>query len=109
MLDDWRDVVARAVADAKKGDHQARAWLTKYLVGERAKLSDVDTDVDQSEPIRLTDAERQRLIEKIMEEAGYVDDEDGGEDEQECRSACSKPGGRWRCPINLLVHGFMGL
>lgn len=34
-LNDWRDVVARAVADAKQGDHQARAWLAKHLIGEK--------------------------------------------------------------------------
>ena len=33
-LDNWRDVVARAVVDAKAGDSTARAWLTKYLLGE---------------------------------------------------------------------------
>jgi hypothetical protein len=32
-LDDWRDVVARAVADAKQGDKAACAWLAKYLLG----------------------------------------------------------------------------
>lgn len=34
-LDDWRDVVTRAVVDAKAGDSAARAWLTKYLVGDK--------------------------------------------------------------------------
>ena len=32
-LDDWREVVARAVADAKAGDQGARNWLAKYLLG----------------------------------------------------------------------------
>jgi hypothetical protein len=32
--DDWREVVARAVADAKKGDPVARTWLAKYVLGE---------------------------------------------------------------------------
>lgn len=32
-LDDWREVVERAVADAKSGDAKARDWLTRYLVG----------------------------------------------------------------------------
>ena len=40
-LDDWRDVVARAVADAKRGDHQARAWLGKYVIGEKQTLSEL--------------------------------------------------------------------
>lgn len=32
-LDDWREVVNNAVAAAKAGDHQARAWLAQYLMG----------------------------------------------------------------------------
>ncbi len=34
-LNDWREVVARAVTDAKAGDAPARAWLAKYLVGDK--------------------------------------------------------------------------
>jgi hypothetical protein len=34
-LDEWRDIVARAVADALAGDATARAWLAKYLIGEK--------------------------------------------------------------------------
>lgn len=33
-LDDWRDVVAGALAKAKEGDPQARAWLAQYLIGK---------------------------------------------------------------------------
>jgi hypothetical protein len=33
-LGDWREIVGRAVADAKAGDPKARGWLAKYLVGE---------------------------------------------------------------------------
>lgn len=35
-LDAWRDVVARALADAQAGDAAARNWLSKYLLGEGA-------------------------------------------------------------------------
>ncbi len=31
--DAWREIVARAVADAKTGDAKARDWLAAYLVG----------------------------------------------------------------------------
>jgi len=33
-LDTFREIVERAVADAKAGDAQARAWLATYLVGK---------------------------------------------------------------------------
>jgi hypothetical protein len=32
-LDAWRAIVDRAVADAQAGDHSARMWLAKYLIG----------------------------------------------------------------------------
>jgi len=32
-LGEWREIVLRAVADAKAGDARARDWLSKYLVG----------------------------------------------------------------------------
>jgi hypothetical protein len=31
----WRGIVERAVTDAKDGDATARAWLAKYLFGEK--------------------------------------------------------------------------
>lgn len=33
-LDDWREVVARAVSAAKDGDDKSRAWLARYVIGE---------------------------------------------------------------------------
>ena len=33
-LADWRQIVARAVADAKAGDSTARAWLAQYVIGK---------------------------------------------------------------------------
>src|SRR5262245_59604511 len=38
----WKAIVKRAVEDAKAGDHLARAWLTKVLIGdEPAVLAEV--------------------------------------------------------------------
>jgi hypothetical protein len=34
-LDAWRGIVDRAVRDAMNGDHLARQWLSKYLLGEK--------------------------------------------------------------------------
>lgn len=33
-LDTWQAIVERAVADAKNGDGNARAWLASYLLGK---------------------------------------------------------------------------
>ncbi len=32
-IEDWRQIVARAKADAKKGDAKAREWLAGFVVG----------------------------------------------------------------------------
>jgi hypothetical protein len=32
-LKDWREIVKRAVKDAKAGDAKARSWLSKHLCG----------------------------------------------------------------------------
>jgi hypothetical protein len=33
-LKDWKEIVQRAVDDAKAGDAQARTWLSKHIVGD---------------------------------------------------------------------------
>lgn len=33
-LEDWREIVQKAVADAKRGDGVARNWLARYLLDE---------------------------------------------------------------------------
>src|SRR5579884_943112 len=40
----WREIVARAVEDAKAGDGKAREFLTRYLIG---KTEDVKTSLHQ--------------------------------------------------------------
>ena len=34
-IDAWHAICRRAVKDAKLGDHRARNWLAKYLIGDR--------------------------------------------------------------------------
>jgi hypothetical protein len=33
-LEDWREIVAKAVKDAKAGNARARDWLSKHLLGD---------------------------------------------------------------------------
>jgi len=35
--DDWKEIVYKAVAQAKRGDPTARKWLSDYLIGEPEK------------------------------------------------------------------------
>ena len=34
LLSAWQEIVAKAVEDAREGDHAARVWLANYLVGK---------------------------------------------------------------------------
>ena len=34
-LDDWREIVGKAVEAAKQGDKDARAWLSRYALGDK--------------------------------------------------------------------------
>lgn len=38
-LDSWREIVRRAVEDAKAGEPKAREWVTKYALGGAQSLS----------------------------------------------------------------------
>jgi hypothetical protein len=51
-LEDWAKITRRAVADAQNGDAQARAWLSKHLIGEDplmlvALVERLETEVDR--------------------------------------------------------------
>lgn len=39
----WREIVNRAVRDAVAGDPQARAWLSKYLLGDATLIGTLTT------------------------------------------------------------------
>jgi hypothetical protein len=39
--EDWREICERAIKDAKDGDHKARDWLSKYLLGDPVSVAKV--------------------------------------------------------------------
>jgi len=43
-FDDWKEIVARAVQDAKRGDAPARKWLADYLIGTPEQKLDVTSN-----------------------------------------------------------------
>lgn len=43
-LADWKDIVDKAVAQAKRGDSRARQWLSDYLLGKPQQKVDVTSD-----------------------------------------------------------------
>lgn len=50
--DDWRQVVEKALEQAKLGDSRAREWLGRYLMGEPAQIHEYLSG--QASDIRLT-------------------------------------------------------
>ena len=44
-FDDWKDIVTKAVKQAKTGDAVARKWLSDYLMGPPVQRSEVDATV----------------------------------------------------------------
>lgn len=53
-LDEWREVVCKALEQAKDGDAKARDWLSKYLIPEQAvKLLFAADDLGQEGPRRF--------------------------------------------------------
>ena len=54
-VDDWQRICQRAVEDAVDGDHRARDWLAKYLVGEPQVVANIlhahiQTETDEENP-----------------------------------------------------------
>ena len=41
---DWRDIIDRAVEQAKRGDPRAREWLSDYLMGKPPQQIDMEHD-----------------------------------------------------------------
>ncbi len=69
-LDAWEEVVRSAVDAAKAGDHQARQWLTRYLVGEAEATAPRPTAVITEELLGTDpamDAAAERLAKKILD------------------------------------------
>jgi hypothetical protein len=65
---DWVEIIRRAIQDAKVGDSQARAWLSKHLTGEESlvalaildDLEELKAEGDRLERERARDQQRQQ-------------------------------------------------
>lgn len=67
--DDWREIVEKAVQDAKEGEPRARAWLTSILVEKQGKES-IDAWAVQ-DPEAYDEYEALPSHEKMMRMAKY--------------------------------------
>lgn len=41
---EWREIIRRAVEQAKRGDPRAREWLSDYLMGKPPQQVDIDAN-----------------------------------------------------------------
>ena len=42
--DDWTEIIAKAVTDAKRGDSMARKFIADYIIGPPVQRTDLTTD-----------------------------------------------------------------
>jgi hypothetical protein len=45
-IDDWKAIATKAIAQAKDGDKDARAWLGNYLIGKPTEYQVIDADLE---------------------------------------------------------------
>lgn len=67
-IDAWREVVARALEDAKAGDGKARDWLSKHLIG------DATTDTPEADSDAAKMRERLALVGEYLLPLRLVDE-----------------------------------
>jgi len=68
-VDDWRDIVRRAVDDAIDGDTKARQWLSNYLIGTPIRRVAQDINVRTQ---KFSEEERLQALKKLLDvEGGY--------------------------------------
>lgn len=69
-LADWREIVLRAVEDAKDGDKDARAFLAKHLIGDPLKIS-LDANFQVPDQVILYLPHNDREAADAISEAEY--------------------------------------
>ena len=52
-LADWREIVKKAVDQAKKGNPSARKWLSDYLIGPPQQKVDITTGGEQLQQVTI--------------------------------------------------------
>lgn len=61
-IEEWREIIVRAIEDAKAGDAKARDWLTRYVLGTAprtpAELAADEGDLAVEQEIELLRRER---------------------------------------------------
>lgn len=66
---DWQAILNRAVADAKRGDQQARKWLSDYLAPQNQRIEHTGADGGPIET-KVTDERYSQSISALADAIG---------------------------------------
>ena len=67
-LETWQEIVERAVSEAKEGDPQARAWLSKYLLGNGTLYQSLTSR--EKDDLLMDNGSPAALLRKLKEDMG---------------------------------------
>jgi len=77
--DDWKDVIMKALEQAKRGNRYARAWLSDYLLGKPIQLIAMQSDQQMKVTVEYVKApEREQIVEGSGYDARPEDDQAAG-------------------------------
>lgn len=62
-LEDWGEIIKKAVSDAIDGDYRARQWIAGYLIGTPIQRVALDARVEE---VRFTDVQRALAVKGIL-------------------------------------------
>ena len=65
---DWRDIVLKAIEQAKRGDYKAREWLSDRVMGKAGQFVDITT-AGESLNLGLLDDKQLTALEEIIKQA----------------------------------------
>jgi hypothetical protein len=74
-LDDWREIVGRAIDDARAGDSKAREWVSRYALGSEPMpltalaIRDYMQVSSEAEIATLVERETKPPDERLLDEA----------------------------------------
>ena len=62
-IDDWVQIVSKAVEEAKLGDQKSRQWLSGYLIGTPIQRAEIDLEINRD---RFSEAQRKEALMQLL-------------------------------------------
>jgi len=64
-LDDWKQIVSKAVEDAKSGDVQARKWIASLVIGDKPNIVNVLANIENNVDRVQLELDRRKGFENV--------------------------------------------